>query len=160
MQMNSLRKTHPMVLIAAVAITVFSLLGSAVITGLIADLIPSAHPERRGAIEPSTISNDAATATNQAAPNTRSDPGSSYMTDYKSKVQPHGVKPNSRIDKSAACDSCGKIVSISAMEQEGNGYMVKIRMENGSYRTITQYSKPHYSVGDQVKLISKQLTIA
>ena len=33
--MNNLRKTHPMVLIAAVALTMFSLLGSAAITGLI-----------------------------------------------------------------------------------------------------------------------------
>jgi len=157
MQMNGLRKTHPMVLIAAVAITIFSLLGSAVITGL----IPNAYPEKQGAIEQSTISNDAATATNQAAPSTRSDSGSSpHITDYKSKVQPHGVKPNSRPDKSVACDSCGKIVSISAAEQEGNGFRIKIRMENGSYHTITQYNEPHYRVGDQVKLISRQVTIA
>ena len=33
--MNHLRKTHPMVLIAAIALTVFSLVGSAAITGLI-----------------------------------------------------------------------------------------------------------------------------
>ena len=33
--MNQLRKTHPMVLIAAIALTIFSLIGSAAITGLI-----------------------------------------------------------------------------------------------------------------------------
>lgn len=33
--MNHLRKTHPMVLIAAIALTIFSLIGSAAITGLI-----------------------------------------------------------------------------------------------------------------------------
>jgi hypothetical protein len=38
--MNHLRKTHPMVLIAAIALTIFSLVGSAAITGL----IPSAPP--------------------------------------------------------------------------------------------------------------------
>ena len=155
MQTNNLRKTHPMVLVAAVAITVFSLLGSAVITGL----IPGAHSEKQGAaieksMGQSAISNDAATY--QAVPNTRSDSGSSYITGYKSKVQPHQVKPNPGTDKSTACDICGKIVSITA----GNGFMIKIRMENGSYRTITQYNEPHYRVGDQVKLISKQLTIA
>ena len=32
-QMNHLRKTHPMVLIAAIALTIFSLIGSAAITG-------------------------------------------------------------------------------------------------------------------------------
>lgn len=34
-KMNHLRKTHPMVLIAAIALTIFSLIGSAAITGLI-----------------------------------------------------------------------------------------------------------------------------
>ena len=33
--MNHLRKTHPMVLIAAIALTIFSVVGSAAITGLI-----------------------------------------------------------------------------------------------------------------------------
>lgn len=33
--MNHLRKTHPMVLIAAIALTIFSLVGSAAISGLI-----------------------------------------------------------------------------------------------------------------------------
>ena len=42
MPTNTLRKTHPMVLIAAIALTIFSVLGSAVITGL----IPSAHSEK------------------------------------------------------------------------------------------------------------------
>ena len=148
MQMDNLRKTHPMVLIAAVAITVFSLLGSAVITGL----IPNAHSEKQGAaieqsMEQSTINNDAATATDQTAPNTRSDSGSSYITDYKSKVQPHRAMPNSSSIKRAACDGCGKLVSVSATKQKGNGFMSKIRMVSDSYRTITQYNKPHYRVG-------------
>ncbi len=93
MQTNNLRKTHPMVLIAAVAITIFSLLGSAVITGL----IPTAHSERQSAateqsMDQSMISNDAASATIQVAPSSRNDSGSSYITGYRSKVQPHGVR--------------------------------------------------------------------
>lgn len=150
------RKTHPIVLIATVASTVFSLLGSAVMTGL----IPNAHSERQGTIEQSTVSNGDAAAASQAAPNISSNSINSYITPYKSKVQPHQVLPNSEAGKSVACNSCGKIISISAMGQKGNGYMIKIRMENGSYRTITQYSKPLYSVGDQVKLSSERLTIA
>lgn len=44
--MNHLRKTHPMVLIAAIALTIFSLVGSAAITGLIPSA-PSAQLQSR-----------------------------------------------------------------------------------------------------------------
>ncbi len=157
MQADNVRKTHPMVLVAAVAITIFSLLGSAVITGL----IPGAHSERQGtATRQSTIGNNAATAAIQVAPNVRGDSGSPYITDYKSKIQPHGIKSNPSSNKGAACGSCGKIISISTAGQAGIGFMIKIRMGDGSYRTITQFTEPHYRVGDQVKLISRQLTMA
>ena len=93
MQTDNVRKTHPMVLVAAVAITIFSLLGSAVITGL----IPNAYSERQSAVieqlmKQSTISNDAASTTTQAAPSARSGSGSSYITGYRCKVQPQGVR--------------------------------------------------------------------
>ncbi len=156
MQMHNVRKTHPMVLIAAVAITVFSLLGSAVITGL----IPGLHTEKQGAMEPSTIGSEAATAVIQSAPINKSESKDPYITNYKSRIQPHPSKPTSKTDKNAACGSCGKVVSISLAEQEGDGFMIKVRMQNGSYRTITQYSEPHLRVGDHVNLISKELIMA
>jgi len=58
--MNHLRKTHPMVLIAAIALTIFSLVGSAAITGL----IPSApHAEVQHRTMP--VSNESGTSTSQ-----------------------------------------------------------------------------------------------
>lgn len=58
--MNHLRKTHPMVLIAAIALTIFSLVGSAAITGL----IPSVP---QNVVQDKTIpmSNESETATMQ-----------------------------------------------------------------------------------------------
>lgn len=151
MQMDNVRKTHPMVLVAAVAVTVFSLLGSAVITGL----IPGALNEKQGA----AAFGEAAAAI-QIAPINKGDSKDPYITGYKSRVQPHQNQPNFKTDKNATCDSCGKIVSISIAEQEGDGFMIKVRMQNGSYRTITQYSEPHLRVGDRINLISKELIMA
>lgn len=53
--MNHLRKTHPMVLIAAIALTIFSLIGSAAITGLIPSAPTSAV--RNGTIPLKQIDN-------------------------------------------------------------------------------------------------------
>lgn len=200
MSMTVLRKTHPMVLVAAAALTIFSLLGSAAITGL----IPSAHSEKQNVVQRLTDGTGAAIANGQATE-------TSFVTKSPEKdiVKPN-LKPTA--DKSIACLNCGKIVSIRAVEQEGeasglgavaggvaggvignqlgkgNGntlmtvlgvgggayaghtiekrmkthtaYLIKVRMENGSYRTITQYSQPQHSVGDLVKLQSGQLTSA
>lgn len=189
MSMNTLHKTHPMVLVAAVALTIFSLLGSAAITGL----IPNAHSEKLGLV-PGLTTN----ATGAAMPNS---PSKSNSNADKSKV-----RPNTESNKRLVCNSCGTIVSIRTVEQEGDGsglgavaggvignqmgkgntlmtvpgvsggaytghtiekrmktntaYVIKVHMDNGSYRTITQYSEPQYAVGDQVSLRSGQMITA
>jgi hypothetical protein len=153
MHIDNSRKIHPVVLIAAVAITVFSLLGSAVITGL----IPSAFYERQSTVEPLTTSSNDAKGSIQTIPNNRHEPS----TDYKSRVQPQqSAKPHSTLGIDAICGGCGTVISINAEEQEGDGFTIKILMENGSYRTITQYSEPDLQVGDEVRLISKDLIMA
>lgn len=207
MSMTALRKTHPMVLVAAAAITIFSLLGSAAITGL----IPSAHSEKQDqdVVQRLTDGTGAVIANGQAT-----EKNTAIKNHEKDLAQPDDiVKPTRPMaDKGIACLNCGKIVSISAVEHEGeasglgavaggvaggvignqlgkgNGntlmtvlglgggayaghtiekkmktrtaYVIKVRMENGSYRMITQYSQPQHSVGDLVKLQSGQLTSA
>lgn len=201
MSMSALRKTHPLVLVAAGALTIFSLLGSAAITGL----IPSAHSEKQDDVVQSlTDRTDAAMANGQVT-----EKSAAIKSPEKDIVKPE-QKPTA--NKSIACLNCGKIVSIRAVEQEGeasglgavaggvaggvignqlgkgNGntlmtvlgvgggayaghtiekkmkthtaYIIKVRMGNGSYRMITQYSQPQHSVGDLVKLRSGQLTSA
>lgn len=187
------RKTHPLVLVAAGALTIFSLLGSAAITGL----IPSAQSERQDVMQSLTVGT-AAIADDQAT-----EKSATLQTQEKEIM-----KPNRELtaDKSKACLNCGKIVSIRAVEQEGQAsglgaaaggiidnqsgkgntlmtvpgigggayarhtieqgikthtaYIIKVRMENGSYRMITQYTEPKHSVGEMVKLQSGPLTRA
>jgi len=199
MPTNTLRKTHPMVLIAAIALTIFSVLGSAVITGL----IPSAHSEKTEMALPSATnggkSSTAASANEQIKNVHRND---SFM----SPVEP------SASGKVPLCANCGVIVSIHSVEHEGEGsglgmiaggvaggllgnqigrgngntlmtvlgagggayaghtieknvktktvYIIKVHMADGSYRTVTQYTRPSHAVGDHVKVNSGQLISA
>lgn len=203
MSMTAIRKTHPMVLIAAAALTIFSLLGSAAITGL----IPSAHSEKPDVVQRLTDGTGTAIANSSQTPDKAPD---------KAPVNPEKeiVKPDHAPSaaKKIACLNCGKIVSIRTVEQKGeasglgavaggvaggvignqlgkgNGntlmtvlgvgggayaghtieqkikthtaYLIKVRMQNGSYRMITQYSQPQHAVGDEVRLQNSQLISA
>lgn len=193
---NNLRKTHPMVLIAAVALTIFSLLGSAAITGL----IPTAHSEKDST--PVAESRTEPATPNHATGIDR------FNTPAAPQAQPEryaAVTPA----QPTTCSNCGRIVSIQAVEQQGEAsglgavaggvaggvignqigkgrgntlmtvlgvgggayaghtieknmktttaYVIKVEMQDGTLRKITQYSAPEFSVGDRVRLKSGQL---
>lgn len=197
---NNLRKTHPMVLIAAVALTIFSLLGSAAITGL----IPTAHSEK-------DASPVAETRTEPASPNHATGIDRFNSQPATPQAQPERYAAVSPAQPTA-CNNCGRIVSIQAVEQEGEAsglgavaggvaggvignqigkgrgntlmtvlgvgggayaghtieknmktttaYVIKVEMQDGTVRKITQYSAPQFSVGDRVRLKSGQLVNA
>ncbi|HEU4708960.1 MAG TPA: hypothetical protein VFS17_06580 [Methylophilaceae bacterium] len=148
-KMKNLRKTHPMVLVAAVALTMFSLLGSAAITGLLPNI-----SEKQGS--PAKEEN------------------SGIVTEQASEAHPaaSGTATRPETDKSPkACLNCGTVVAILALEGEissasGNkavrlapAYQVKVRMHNGSYQTLTQHSRPTYLIGDVIRLERRQATV-
>lgn len=145
--MNNLRKTHPMVLIAAVALTMFSLLGSAAITGLIPSV--SGKEDLQAMDERGTADGNTSTSA-KPAPST---------------------KRNSAESRMAVCVTCGTIVAILAMEGQisntsgdkevrmAPAYQIKLRMHNGTYQTITQHSRPQYLVGDVIRLHRRQATV-
>lgn len=148
--MNNLRKTHPMVLIAAVALTMFSLLGSAAITGLLPNV---AEKEGMQAMEK-------ADATDKNAFNA------------PAQNPDHNAVPKRDSQKNQiACLSCGTIVAILALEGQiantsGNkelhmapAYQIKLRMYNGTYQTITQQTRPLYLIGDVIRLQTRQATV-
>jgi outer membrane lipoprotein SlyB len=205
------RKTHPMVLTAAIAVTIFSILGSAAITGL----IPSAH-SGRAEFSPSLAepSSDAGKPFGyEEKPFKSSISGKS--PDKPARAVPDNekpsIKPNSPgNDKTSSCKACGVIESIRTVDQEGDGtglgavaggvaggvlgnqvgkgkgntlmtilgigggayaghtieknmksstaYIVKVRMDDGTYRTVTQHSQPEYAVGDHVRVASGHIT--
>ena len=193
---NNLRKTHPMVLIAAVALTIFSLLGSAAITGL----IPTAHSEKNSNPLEATPSSATGHATSIDRFNGKVAQGNPSSTS------------NMPIRQATSCNHCGRILSIRAVEQEGEAsglgavaggvaggvlgnqigkgrgntlmtvlgvgggayaghtieknmkkttaYVIKIEMQDGTVRTVTQYEAPQFSVGDRVQLRDGQLAVA
>jgi outer membrane lipoprotein SlyB len=219
-----IRNTHPMLLIAAVAVTIFSILGSATIAGF----IPKANSE---SAQTSTASSDLASAKNDEASKKQMTPEEKQATDKpEGKVKPaanqEGItspskhKPtttlanteSSSVANSTPCHSCGMIESIKLSEQEGDGsglgvvaggvaggllgnqvgkgkgntlmtilgvgggafagneiekkvkttsvYKVKVHMEDGSYRTLSQTEQPDHAVGDHVKVINGHLADA
>ncbi|MGH8161970.1 MAG: hypothetical protein ACRESR_07505 [Gammaproteobacteria bacterium] len=52
---------------------------------------------------------------------------------------------------SAPCNSCGTITSIQA--ESPTGYVVTIRMDDGTVRTVRQTKQPAFQVGDRVQLL-------
>lgn len=188
--MQPFRKTHPMVLTAAVAVTVFSILGSAAITGL----IPSAHSGRAESMLPMT-----ANESKSGVEPHRNETSHAYVS---ARDKPSLAGKDARL--AAGCSTCGVIESIRSIEHEGDGsglgavaggvvggvagnqmgkgtgntlmtllgigggafaghtieknmktstaFVVKVRMEDGTYRSVTQHSRPEYAVGDHVKL--------
>lgn len=128
---NKTRKKDPMILIATASLTLFSLMGSAAITGL----IPTADSGQGRQIQ-RTLSQH--TLNTQIA---------------------MGMAAENLLNTQSNCLDCGTIVSIKSLEQVDTStpnalYVINIRMEDGSQRTIRQYQAPQYSVGDQIRVLN------
>lgn len=206
------RKTHPMVLTAAVAVTIFSILGSAAITGL----IPSAHSHQEAATTATETNGDASSKQDQQGLSTKSAAPDHGMVKNASASPVDTERPplkshtSAVADKTPSCKSCGTIESIRTIESEGDGtglgavaggvaggvlgnqigkgkgntlmtilgigggayaghtiekniksttsYLVKVRMQDGSYRSVTQHSEPEFAVGDHVRVANGSIT--
>ena len=148
---SNIKKTHPMVLVAATAMTVFSLIGSAAITGL----IPVKHTYRPDLAQQLITDPNAAmvisSTLNQRMDNLRNDGQQATL----------------------ACRDCGIVVAIHSFENNMNSryhkaeeniaeatYLIKVKMDNGRFHIVTQHSTPRCAVGDNVKLRSGRLVSA
>ncbi len=110
------RKTHPMVLIAATAMTVFSILGSAMITGF----IPNADSEKLSIARSSLNNIDSS----DKAKSDEQNP-SLEKNEASGKISRVGQAENSQTEHVASdissCHDCGKIVSIKRITIDGEG---------------------------------------
>lgn len=181
--MPNFRNTHPLVLTAAAAATLFSILGSAAVTGL----IPATLPDKTVRLP---------------APYSKVSPADAAA----GIATPQAPKDG----RSAACEICGIVESISLTRIDGDAsgvgvvaggfagsvaviprkrepstltligadgvfygapastepmhsptvYVVQVRMADGTARTITQTEQPGYDVGEPVKVVSGALTSA
>ena len=179
------RLLYPALVIAAISVTLFSLLGIAALTGL----IPSAHS--------SPQANPQAVATVKSVPAEKPAPGPAPTTATRTRVA------------AASCVSCGTVESITAVEspaktsgvgavaggltgallgnQIGHGsgrsvmtraggaggaylgnkieqntqrttsYKIVVRMEDGSHRALQQSQAPGVAVGGQVQIVGNSL---
>lgn len=94
------RTTHPIVIISAIAVTIFALVGTAAIMGW----LPKAHTEENGA-GPAALSSEQAAATSKhaKAPSTK-------IASAESTARP-----------TPACANCGVIHSVNRITKEGEG---------------------------------------
>lgn len=72
------------------------------------------------------------------------------------------VDPASRSDRAAAtqhCATCGTVESVRAVEVKdgATAYRVTIRMDDGSFRAISQPIAPGYGVGEKVRVIDSSV---
>ena len=218
----STRKTHPMVLIAATALTVFSILGSAMITGL----IPSARSERvddgaklefndtnspENSLE-KTKSVEKTKAGEQDVQADKNTASGKISLDNKSDSVKSGNVVSNATNEVVSCHDCGKIISIKHITTDGEAsglgavaggvtggvignqigkgqgnvlmtilgvgggayaghtiekkvnaetaYVIKVKMENGEYKTVRQHHEPTFAIGDAVKVKNGSLTSA
>jgi outer membrane lipoprotein SlyB len=190
-----------MVLIAAVAVTIFSIIGVAAITGW----IPTAHSERMDEVQTATPDGKVAALEPQTANSLPS--ATAASSNHAGTNKP----PPANDAKQLACSNCGVVESIRLVHHEGrssglgavaggvtgglvgnqigrgrgnalmtiigagggalagnaveknmkstSAYVSKIRMEDGTYRSVTQTSQPKYVIGDRVKVVSGHVAV-
>lgn len=148
---SNIKKTHPMVLVAATAMTVFSLIGSAAITGL----IPVKHTYRP-----------------DLAQQLITDPNAAMVISSTLNQRMDNLRNNDQ-QAALACRDCGIVVAIHSFENNMNSrynraekdivestYLIKVKMDNGRFHIVTQHSTPRCAVGDNVRLRSGRLVSA
>lgn len=206
MNKRSSNKTHPAIITAAAAVTVFSVLGSAAVAGLIPGAQSADHAAAQSA--PAASSSPDGNKQFQSVVTAQAE---TTATGRVTRNRPT-EKPGKSTAKASTCKVCGTIESIHTVEHDGEAsglgavaggvvggvagnqmgkgkgntlltiiglgggayagheiekkmksstsYIVKVRMEDGTYRKVTQSNPPEYAVGDHVRVVSGSITSA
>ena len=129
--------TSPSIIIAAVSAIILSLVGIVVITNEIRAVnSTTSEPEARGG-EPGI------------KPNVTSFVLEKLASAQKAELARH-------------CANCGVVDSITMYEVKKNlnktvTHQVKVRMDNGTYRVVSQQDQPIFHVGDKVKIVNGEV---
>lgn len=140
-----------MVLVTATTMTVFSLIGSAAITGL----IPVKHTYRP-----------------DLAQQLITDPSAAMVISSTLNKRMENLRNDDR-QTTPACWDCGIVIAIHSFENNMNSrynraeentagatYLIKVKMDSGRFHIVTQHSTPRCAVGDNVRLRSGRLISA
>lgn len=110
---NPTLRTHPIVIISAIAVAIFALVGTAAIMGW----LPKAHTEEGSAAPAKLVSESSADKTKAAE---------AKHTDKAKHAKSNSVKIASsenapRTTSAATCDNCGVVHSVNLIEKAGEG---------------------------------------
>jgi hypothetical protein len=139
-------KIHPLSIITAVSVIIFSVLGIAAVTGQMS----LGNPEPGG----------------PAIKRTRIEPNITPIF-----VMNRASAPNA--EQTGPCANCAVVDSITINETKAakgepdlvsghvgdqtaanSSYLVKVRMDDGSYRVVSQQDRPAFHVGEKVKIVN------
>ncbi len=149
---NTTFKVNPLVIIAVVSLIIFSLVGIASITGQMTAV-------------------DSETSGSAARPE---------GTGIKSNITPIFVEKlatTRKVEQAKPCANCAVIDSIIVNEVKGesggvgmvpgsvadgqtatmSAYLVKVRMDDGTYRVVSQQDQPVFHVGEKVKIVDDKI---
>ena len=190
---TSIKKTHPLLLIAAISVIIFSGVGVAAMMGLV--------PNTFSKSAPSVASDTTADQTKPVKEDEASKPASPKHTRSLATAEPAKIVSHAQI-----CNICGVVESVNLVEQKGEGsglgavaggvagalvgnqigngngrtiatiagiaggayagneieknvkktahYSIKVKMNDGSFRTVQQKTDPGLVVGDKVKIVN------
>jgi len=115
---------YPLMLIAAIAVIVFSVAGIAAMMGWM----------------PAALSSDA-------------DPARAQPVPASKLAQPRVVTAPTD------CRDCGVVESMRAVENSAD-YEIRVRMNDGTYRTLYERTRPAFTVGQKVRVTDRGVTTA
>ncbi len=115
---------YPLMLIAAIAVIVFSVAGIATMMGWM----------------PGALSSDADPARARAVPASK-------------PAKPRVMTP------AADCRDCGVVESMRAVEKSVD-YEIRVRMNDGTYRTLYERARPVLTVGQKVRVTDRGVITA
>lgn len=190
---------YPLMILAAISVIIFSVVGIATMTGQVPSAFSSSASSQRSGDAPRLDQPVAGRDQQTVLPAAQ-------------KQRVGGAAASRRVEIAAECGNCGVVESIREVEVKGQGtglgmavggvaggllgnqighgggravatvagaaggayvgneiekssrtqtaYRVTVRMEDGTYRTVTQRSHPGYAVGERVKVVDGTIMAA
>lgn len=185
MESSGFRKSHPLILGAAASVMIVSLVGAAAIVGL----LPNARSDKADtAVQKSMTTPDGARhdAPRIAAGDTRARDGACASCGTVESIRALEVKGDATGLGAAAGGVTGAVVGNQIGRGNGNtamtilaaaggalagnqieknvkkhySYRVTVRMDDGSFRTVSQPSVPAVVVGERVRVVDGAVIVA
>ena len=159
---NTTRRLHPVILATAIAVLVFSLLGIASLTGL----MPLAHSEKNGVSEAVGAQHRNAIlcascgvveAVRVVSTSGHSSGLGAVAGGITGAILGNQVGRGNGNTAMTVIGAAGGAYAGNSIEQNMNhsySYRISVRMDDGSYRSLSQVSAPTVAVGERVRVVS------